>query len=239
MAEHIHRFTQALDVWKHPWYRALGARRPRRLLRVRARADRPAARHRGRLPARPRGPAGEPARRPAVGLRGRLGPLPARRGGGPARRPGLGAWDIWRSHDPEKVWARYFETLGEAARSGHVRHPRPPRPGEGLGRARAAARTATCAASTSARWTGSPSPTWRSRSPPRACASRSAEIYPAAGFLEMCLEAGRPVALSSDAHLPEQLGHEYERARGLARRPRRDASSPSSKGAARRLEPIG
>ena len=28
----------------------------------------------------------------------------------------------------------------------------------------------------------------------------------------MCLEAGRPVALSSDAHTPEQLGYEYERA---------------------------
>jgi histidinol-phosphatase (PHP family) len=28
----------------------------------------------------------------------------------------------------------------------------------------------------------------------------------------MCLEAGRPVALSSDAHRPEQLGFEYERA---------------------------
>jgi histidinol-phosphatase (PHP family) len=38
------------------------------------------------------------------------------------------------------------------------------------------------------------------------------EIYPAAPFLEMCLEAGRPVALSSDAHVPEHLGHEYERA---------------------------
>jgi histidinol-phosphatase (PHP family) len=28
----------------------------------------------------------------------------------------------------------------------------------------------------------------------------------------MCLEAGRPVALSSDAHRPEDLGYEYERA---------------------------
>ena len=46
-----------------------------------------------------------------------------------------GDWDVWRSGDPEKVWARYFETLGEAARTRHVRHPRPPRPGEGLGRA--------------------------------------------------------------------------------------------------------
>ena len=38
------------------------------------------------------------------------------------------------------------------------------------------------------------------------------EMYPARPFLEMCLDAGRPVALSSDAHRPEQLGYEYERA---------------------------
>jgi histidinol-phosphatase (PHP family) len=38
------------------------------------------------------------------------------------------------------------------------------------------------------------------------------EIYPAPPLLEMCLEAGRPVALSSDAHVPGDLGHEYERA---------------------------
>jgi histidinol-phosphatase (PHP family) len=38
------------------------------------------------------------------------------------------------------------------------------------------------------------------------------EIYPARGFLELCLEVGRPVALSSDAHVPEHLGWEYERA---------------------------
>jgi histidinol-phosphatase (PHP family) len=38
------------------------------------------------------------------------------------------------------------------------------------------------------------------------------ELYPAPAFLEMCLDAGRPVALSSDAHRPEQLGYEYERA---------------------------
>jgi len=35
------------------------------------------------------------------------------------------------------------------------------------------------------------------------------EIYPAAPFLELCLEAGCPVALSSDAHRPEQVGYEY------------------------------
>jgi histidinol-phosphatase (PHP family) len=65
-----------------------------------------------------------------------------------------------------------------------------------------------------------------------------AEIYPAAPFLELCLEAGRPVALSSDAHEPEQLGHEYERAvewlDGLGVRELAVYS-----GRTRRMEPIG
>ena len=119
-----------------PVVAAMGPRRPRRVLRVRARADRPQAGHRGRLRAGPRGPDGHPARRARLGLRGRLGPLPARRG----RRHARQRMGRWRGGDPEKVWARYFETLGEAARTRDVRHPRPPRPREGLGRARAGAR---------------------------------------------------------------------------------------------------
>jgi len=38
------------------------------------------------------------------------------------------------------------------------------------------------------------------------------EQYPALPFLEMLVDAGCPLALSSDAHVPEQLGFEYERA---------------------------
>ena len=38
------------------------------------------------------------------------------------------------------------------------------------------------------------------------------ELYPDPAFLEMCVEAGCPVALSSDAHTPDQLGAGYERA---------------------------
>ena len=64
------------------------------------------------------------------------------------------------------------------------------------------------------------------------------EIYPSAAFLEMVVDAGNPIALSSDAHVPEQLGHEYGQAlelleglgvRELAVFDRRE----------RRLEPIG
>jgi len=38
------------------------------------------------------------------------------------------------------------------------------------------------------------------------------ELYPARPFLEMVLDAGNPIALSSDAHTPDQLGFEYDRA---------------------------
>jgi histidinol-phosphatase (PHP family) len=38
------------------------------------------------------------------------------------------------------------------------------------------------------------------------------ELYPSRQFAEMCIEAGASFALSSDAHLPEQVGFEYGRA---------------------------
>ena len=38
------------------------------------------------------------------------------------------------------------------------------------------------------------------------------EIYPSEELLRMCLDAGNPVALSSDAHVPEHLGYGYDRA---------------------------
>jgi len=38
------------------------------------------------------------------------------------------------------------------------------------------------------------------------------EIYPARAFAEMCVEAGAAFALSSDAHLPEHVGFGYDRA---------------------------
>ena len=36
------------------------------------------------------------------------------------------------------------------------------------------------------------------------------ELYPAPALLEMAVDAGLPIALSSDAHVPDQLGFRYE-----------------------------
>ena len=64
------------------------------------------------------------------------------------------------------------------------------------------------------------------------------ELYPAVPFLEMCLDAGCPITLSSDAHVPEHVGFGYDQAvevldclgvRELA----------VFEGRERRLEPIG
>ena len=125
--------------------------------------------------------------------------------------PDWEVWNVWRAHDPDKVWARYFETLGEAARTGLfdiLAHPdlvkvwggRWDRP------------RATCVVSTSARMDGIAESDVAIEVSTAGLRKPVAEIYPAAPFLEMCLEAGRPVALSSDAHTPDQLGYEYERA---------------------------
>ena len=38
------------------------------------------------------------------------------------------------------------------------------------------------------------------------------EIYPSSAFMEMVIDAGNPIALSSDAHTTDQLGHRYEEA---------------------------
>jgi histidinol-phosphatase (PHP family) len=148
-----------------------------------------------------------------------------------------GDWDIWRSGDPHKVWTRYFETLGEAARSGLfdiLAHPdlvkvwgqaapvpdRDPRfyyelAMEGIAESDVAIEVSTAGL----------------RKP-------VGEIYPAPAFLEMCLEAGRPVALSSDAHTPNELAYRYEEALEYLGRLGIDRLSVFER-RARRLEPVG
>ena len=64
---------------------------------------------------------------------------------------------------------------------------------------------------------GGRSPTRASRwsSRPPGLRKPVGELYPDRAFLEMVVDAGNPIALSSDAHTPEQLGYEYEQAVAL------------------------
>ena len=72
----------------------------------------------------------------------------------------------------------------------------------------------------------------------RVCASRSASCIPAVAFLEMCLDAGCPISLSSDAHEPAHVGFGYEKALEVL-----DSLGVRElavfEGRERRLEPIG
>jgi histidinol-phosphatase (PHP family) len=121
-------------------------------------------------------------------------------------------YDIWEGRgDPDEVWRRYFEALAECARSGLfdiLAHPdlvkvwgaaRPlpaidPRhfyePAvEAIAEAGIAVEVSTAGL----------------RKP-------VGELYPSVPFAEMCAEAGAVFALSSDAHLAEQVGYGYDRA---------------------------
>jgi len=209
VSEHVHRFVQSLDVWTHPWWRR-NARddidaycefvREETDLRLGIEADFVPGREdrmASLLDAREWDYVVGSVhflRDEAVDMRG-------------------SDWDVWRSGNPEKVWRRYFETLGEAARTGMfdiLAHPDlvkvwggdAPMPDGDLRRFYELAMDGIADSDVAIEVS-----TAGLRKP-------VGEIYPATPLLEMCLEAGRPVALSSDAHVPDDLGHEYERAVG-------------------------
>ncbi len=124
-------------------------------------------------------------------------------------------WGVWQPNHPEsgadEIWRRYFQMLGEAARSGLfdiLAHPdlvkvwgreRPLPQGDlrryyelaidGIAESGIAVEVSTAG-----------------------LRKRARELYPARAFLEMCVEAGAPVALSSDAHRPQDVGADYEQA---------------------------
>jgi histidinol-phosphatase (PHP family) len=206
VSEHVYRFTQALSIWDHPFW-ALNARddldeycafvRDETELRLGIEADFVAGRE-DRI-------ANLLDEREWDYVIGSVHFLLDR------ALDMRGEWDIWRSADPEKVWRRYFETLGEAARSGLfdvLAHPDlvkvwggdAPRPEGDLRRFYDLAMDGIADSDVAIEVS-----TAGLRKP-------VGEIYPAPAFLEMCLEAGRPVALSSDAHVPADLAFRYDKA---------------------------
>jgi histidinol-phosphatase (PHP family) len=233
VSEHVYRFRQALDVWRHPFWREnalddldayCGFVREQTDLRLGVEAD--------FVPGR---------EDPMAAL------LDARDWDyviGSVHFVGEEAvdhadWDVWRTtfESPEKVWRRYFEMLAEAARSGLfdvLAHPdlvkvwgaERPRPEGDLRRFYEVAIEAIAEAGVTVEVS-----TAGLRKP-------VGERYPAPAFLAMCIEAGAPIALSSDAHLPEHVGYEYaSTVAWLAEQGVRELSVFERR--ARRLEPIG
>jgi histidinol-phosphatase (PHP family) len=212
VSEHVHRFREALEVWQHPFWRAYAHDdlngycefvRERTDLRLGIEADFV--------------PGAED--RMANLLQAHdfdyvVGSVHFLRD----EAIDMDDYSVWeRDHGPEEIWRRYFETLGEAARSGlfdvlahpdlvkiggpaHPTHPERPRPGGDLRRYYELALDGIAESGIAVEVS-----TAGLRKP-------AGEIYPAPAFLEMCLEAGAPVALSSDAHRPEDVGADYEQA---------------------------
>jgi len=206
VSEHIYRFTQALEVWQHPLWQSFARDdldeycafvREQTDLRLGIEADFI--------------PGGED--RMANLLQARefdyvVGSVHFLRDGA-VDMDDYSVWGAGRS--AEDIWRRYFEAIAETARCGLfdiVSHPdlvkywgdarRTPEGDlrryyepavEAIAEAGVAAEVSTAGL----------------RKP-------AGEIYPARAFLEMCVDAGVPVALSSDAHRPEDVGADYDRA---------------------------
>ena len=205
VSEHIHRFTQSLDLWDHPFWRE------------QARDD---------IDAYCEFVRGTELRLGiemdfVPGAEDRTANLLEARdfdyvvgsvhfiGDDAVDHEGFDIWD--GTGDPDRVWSRYFEALAAAARSGLfdiLAHPdlvkvwgrgrpvpdRDPRgfyePAvEAIAEAGVAVEVSTAGL----------------RKP-------VGELYPSPAFAEMCVEAGAAFALSSDAHLPEHVGYGYEAA---------------------------
>jgi histidinol-phosphatase (PHP family) len=121
-------------------------------------------------------------------------------------------WDVWEGNgDADEVWRRYFEALAECARSGLFDILAHPDLVKVWGRSRplperdlrffyepAIEAIAESGIAVEISTAGLRKPV--------------GELYPERGFAEMCVEAGASFALSSDAHLPEQVGFAYDRA---------------------------
>jgi len=122
-------------------------------------------------------------------------------------------WDVWDAYsgDPDRVWERYFTELAAAARSGLfdvMAHPdlvkvwgaARPGPQRDPRHYYEIAVEAFLAGDVAAEVS-----TAGLRKP-------VGELYPAPAFAEMLAEAGVPLTISSDAHVPEHVGYEYDRA---------------------------
>lgn len=202
-AEHMYRFTEALTVWRHPFWDEWAIDDIDQYVEV--------------VSASPikLGIEGDYIAGAEEKLDAMLGSRPFDYVVGSVHFLGDYSLDtedytIWDgSRDPDEIWRRYFETLADAARSGLfdiLAHPDLVKVWGRAGRF--------------------PSVDPRNMYEPAIEAIAESgiavevstaglrkgvgEIYPAPAFMQMCVEAGAVFALSSDAHEPDQIGFRYD-----------------------------
>jgi histidinol-phosphatase (PHP family) len=235
VSEHIYRFTQALEVWQHPLWREFAHDdideychfvREETDLRLGIEAD--------FIPGAEDRIANLLEARDFDYVVGSVHFLAD-------HALDMDDYSVWNTgRSAEEIWRSYFLALGEAARSGlfdilahpdlvkvwgHADRDRPLPEGDlrryyelaidGIAESGVAIEVSTAG-----------------------LRKRARELYPAPALLAMCVEAGAPVALSSDAHRPADVGADYDRALELL-----DSVGVSElcvfERRERRLEPIG
>ena len=232
VSEHVHRFRQALELWRHPFWEEQALDDLDAYCEF-VRGDAAAARDRVRLRPRRRGPHRHAARGARLRLRGRLGPLRRRRG----RRPsGLGR--LGGQRRPRRGLAPLLRGARRVRPLGPLRHPRPPRPGQGLGQRPGRCPTATRATTTSPPSRRSPRAASRSRSRPPACASRSASSTPRPPS-PRCASRRAPASRSPPTPICPSRSATATTGRWPSSPSSASPRSPSSSGARRRMEPLG
>ncbi|MEX1219489.1 MAG: histidinol-phosphatase HisJ family protein [Solirubrobacterales bacterium] len=201
-AEHIYRFTEALTIWDHPFWRDWALDDLDEYCEVVAASPARLGIEADFVPGAEDRISNLLVRRPfdfVIGSVHFIGD----------RSLDTEEFTIWDERsDPDEIWRRYFETLAAAARCGLfdvLAHPdlikvwgragrRPSRDPrfyyepaiEAIAESGVAVEVSTAG-----------------------LRKAVGEIYPAGDFMEMCVEAGAAFALSSDAHEPGQIGFEY------------------------------
>jgi histidinol-phosphatase (PHP family) len=206
VSEHVYRFTAALDVWQHPlWVESARDDVDAYCAFVREQTDLRLGIEADFIPGR------EDHMRALLHAREFdyvVGSIHFLADGA----LDYDRFDVWNSgRSVDHVWRTYFTWLGEAAASGMfdiLAHPdlvkywgaqrpqpdRDPRHYYELAMEQIADSAIAIEVSTA----GLRKPV--------------GEIYPAPDFLEMVIDAGNPIALSSDAHAPDDLGYGYDAA---------------------------
>lgn len=230
-AEHMYRFTEALTVWDHPFWREWALDDLDRYCEVVSASPAKLGIEADFIPGREDRIANLIERRPLDFVIGSIHFIGD-------RSLDTEEFTIWDgSSDPDEIWRRYFETLAVAAQSGLfdvLAHPDLIKVWGRAGRLPsrdprhfyepAVEAIAGSGVSVEVSTAG--------------LRKAVGEIYPSDAFMEMCVEAGATFALSSDAHEPGQLGFEYPAALELLARHGVEEIA-TFEGRVRRLEPVG